>query len=139
MRKLYSYLTYLGLLAFPLFFIFFAIDMNRHFEFTFHYFLMNDLILVIILAACAFAYFKYKRVYLKNSSLYIYNLFSDKLTVITYQNLVSMGRFIPLDPFNYKIVYVDTNNKTKTVFFFKNVLIFDLSSLLDEIKSNNEG
>ena len=139
MKKLYSYLIYAGLVLSPLFFVFFAIDMNRHFEFTFQYFMTNDLILVIVLVAYSYCLLKYKRVYLKDSSsLYIYNLFTNKYTIVTYQNLVSISRFIPLDPFNYKIVYVDSNNKNRTVFFWKDLLIFNFSSILDKMKSGDE-
>jgi hypothetical protein len=108
--------------------------MNQHFKFTLQYFLSNDLILVITLLAFVYVYLKFKRVYLKSSALHIYNLFSGKHVVVNKQNLISIGRFIPLDPFSYKIIYADEDGKAKTIYFFKNVFIFNMNSVLDNLR-----
>lgn len=134
MKKLYSYLMYVWFIVSPIGFIFFAISINRHYEFTIKYFLSNDLIVVILLFLIFYTYIKYKRVYLKNSSLYIYNLFSNKYAVVTKQNLVSIGRFIPFEPFSYKISYIDENNNTKTIYFMKNLFIFNMQEALNDLK-----
>ena len=130
MKKLYSYLTYVSLGLFPFLFIFLIVSMNRQFKFTLAYFLSNDLILVILLITFIFIYIKFKRVYLKNSSLYIYDLFSNKHDIVTKQNLIGIGRFIPFNPFGYKISFVDDNGRTKTVYFIRNLFIFNMNDAL---------
>jgi hypothetical protein len=134
MTRLYSYLTYISLGLFPIAFIFFAINMNQHFKFTLQYFLSNDLILLIFLSAVIYIYIKFKRVYVKSSELYIYSLFSDKHIILNKQNLVSIGRFIPFDPFSYKIIYADEDGNTKTVYFIKDVFIFNMKNILENLR-----
>ena len=135
MKRLYSYLTYVSVGLLPLAFIFFTISMNRHFKLTITYLLSNDLIVLIFLLAIIYSYIKVKRVYIKNASLYIYNIFSNKHVIVNKQNLVSIGRFLPLDPLSYKISYVDENNKIRTAYFIKNLFILNMSDAIVDLGS----
>ena len=135
MKRLYSYLIYIFLVFFPVFFIAFVINMNQHFRLTIAYFFSNDLIALIALLPFIFICIKVKRVYIKDGELLIYNLFSNKCVVVNKVNLVSIGRFIPLDPFSYKISYVDDGSKTRTIYFTKNLFIFNMSDAIVDLRS----
>jgi len=135
MKRLYSYLIYIFLVLFPIFFIAFVISMNQHFRLTIAYFLSNDLIALIALLPFIFICIKVKRVYIKDGELLIYSLFSNKCVVVNKVNLVSIGRFIPLDPFSYKISYVDDGSKTRTIYFTKNLFIFNMSDAIVDLRS----
>lgn len=133
MKRLYSYLMYVGLVGLPIGFIGFAVDANRHFKLTWDYFFSNDLILLIFLAGIFYSYYKLKRVYFMNSSLYIYNIFSNKYEIVNRQNLITVGRFIPFDPLSYKISYVNSKGSTKTIIFMKNLFLFDIKGVFEKL------
>jgi hypothetical protein len=68
-----------------------------------------------------------------NSSLYIYNIFSNKYEIVNRRNLIIIGRFIPFDPLSYRISYMDQNGRVKTIIFMKNLFLNDMKSVLEKM------
>ncbi len=73
-----------------------------------------------------------KRVYYKDSSLYIYNLFSRNFIIVNKDNC-SVERFLFYDPNIWKITYYNENKDAKYVYFIRNLLCDDFNDIIDKL------
>jgi len=78
---------------------------------------------------------KARRVYYQDSSLYCYNLFSNKLQIITKDRLGNVDRWRVLDATNYKILYYDDDNNARTIYFMKNWFLPSFDTILDQLNA----
>jgi F0F1-type ATP synthase assembly protein I len=71
-------------------------------------------------------------VFYKDSTLYIYDLFSSKTILLNKDIVGGLSSYLPLSVFIYKIVYYDANNNAKYIYFIKNFLCSDFDAIIDE-------
>ena len=133
MERIHSFLIYPFLVLFPV--LLFGAVYSFDYKVTLSTELIGPNLLIIFFAGLyVFTLMRYKRVYLKNSSLYVFNLFSTKHIVITKKNLVSIGRFVPFDRLNLKIVDIDGQGNSSAAYFMKNIFIWNLKESLKSLE-----
>jgi len=97
----------------------------------------GDSLLGLILF-CFFAiYFIYvlsksKRVFYKDGSLYVYGLFSNKMKILTKENVGGIETFFPFSPLIWRIVYYNENKNRKVIFFIRNAFCGNFAEIVDE-------
>jgi len=63
-----------------------------------------------------------KRIFYKDGNLYMYELFSDKMTIFTKDYVGGIETFFPFSPFFWRVVYFNENMDRKVIYFIRNVL-----------------
>jgi hypothetical protein len=80
-----------------------------------------------------FTFRRCKRVYYDRSSLYVYEPFSKKQTIVSKDNIGSINKILSYDPRFYKIVYYDDNRDTHYIYFQRNWFLSDFENIVDKI------
>jgi len=98
----------------------------------------SNFMLFIIVFASVFAYLIYyisksRRVYVKDSTLYIYSLFSNKHFIIDKDKFGNIERTQFMNFSHYQVLYYDDANNDKYIYFLKNWLLFDFSDIVDQL------
>lgn len=73
-----------------------------------------------------------KRVFNENTSLYIYNLFSDKRVVLNKANVGGVRKYMFPTPLIWQILYYDENNNAKYVYFIRNALCPNFDDIVEQ-------
>jgi hypothetical protein len=90
-----------------------------------------------VFCLAAISYFSFflsrsKRVFYENTSLYVYNLFSEKKIVLNKANVGGIGKYMFLTPLIWKILYYDENNNAKYVYFIRNALCPNFDDIVEQ-------
>ena len=133
MIKLFSYITYGYLIGF--FYLPIDITLTIVQQSNFSLAALGLLfILVFSLSGIFIWYFKsFKRVYLNVSSLYIYELLSNKSTIVYKKQLVTIVPYRLFLPYTYKTTYTSEGNKIKTVYFIKSFSISNIKTIINDL------
>ena len=91
-----------------------------------------DFFVLALVSYWMFIVSRSKRVYYKETSLYIYDLFSSKVIVLTKAEIGGIFKLTPLSGF-YKIVFYDDNNNAKSIYFSQNQWLSGFSDIIDEL------
>jgi len=133
MIKLFSYITYGYLIGF--FYLPIDITLTIVQQSNFSLAALGLLfILVFSLSGIFIWYFKsFKRVYLNGASLYIYELLSNKSTIVYKKQLVTIVPYRLFLPYTYKTTYTSEGNKIKTVYFIKSFSISNIKTIINDL------
>jgi hypothetical protein len=132
MKRLSSYFIYLFIVVMPLGIIPLIISDGFTRDDMQGYCIYLSLIIFLI-----FVTYHSKRVFYKNSSIYLYNLFSNKFSIINKEKIGGIDRLISYDPNSYKLLYYDDENNVKYIYFIRNNSLGDFSNIIDEINDDN--
>jgi hypothetical protein len=129
MKRLHSFWTYPFVFSFPCFDFFATYSILTTSDFSFRVFFIVALINFIFLAVIIILIKEYKRVYLKDTSLYVYDLYSNTPYILPLEQL----RYVERDNSRvtvlwgvYKVSFLIEDGEYHTVKFMKNKLIFNL-------------
>jgi hypothetical protein len=129
MKRLYSYWTYPFVFVFLFLDVFFTYLLFNTYNVSFKLLFLVALLNLILLAGFIICLKGYKRVYLKDSSLYVYDLYSNIPYILPLEQLRGIerdnSRFAVFWGI-YKASFLIENGNYYTVAFMKNKLIFDL-------------
>lgn len=97
----------------------------------------GDSILAVIVTFSFAIYFIYvlsrsKRVFYKEGNLYVYELFSNKMKILSKDNIGVIETFFPFSPFIWRIVYYNENMDRKVIFLIRNALCDNFDDIVEE-------
>jgi hypothetical protein len=131
MKRLSSYAIYIYVLVplAPIFVLIESWDSIRKGE--------GDSILAVIVTFSFAIYFIYvlsrsKRVFYKEGNLYVYELFSNKMKILSKDNIGVIETFFPFSPFIWRIVYYNENMDRKVIFLIRNALCDNFDDIVEE-------
>lgn len=133
MKRLSSNIIYFVAFGFPVIiipFIFFDFSEDATF--------LSVLFYVFLLAClCYTTYisFNSKRIYYRDNTLFLFDLFTKKRSILRKNRLKGVDRVIATDPTFYKITYVDYNNKIRYVYFMRNHLLPGAGDIINKLNS----
>jgi hypothetical protein len=134
MKRLSSYAIYLFIVGGPILIIYQIISDRLEFPRTP---IGPDCGFLAFLIYLIFVALNTKRVIYKNSSIYLYNLFSNKFSIIYKEKIGSIKRLITFDPTSYKLLYYDDENNAKYIYFMRNFFLDDFNNIIDELTDDN--
>ncbi len=138
MTRLFSYITY-GLIT--VYFIASIMTVSIIFQLSGFSLLSGSSLLgigILLSLACGLAGIAYwfyrhcKRVYLNGSSIYLYDLFSNKLEIIYKLQIVDI-EFYMSKPYTYTITYTNSKNEIKSVYFIKSFSIYNMDDIITDL------
>ena len=135
MLRLSSYSVYIFLFIIPAFFIVIVVAILTDGE---PKELLYTLFYAPLFAFWVYVIYQSKRIYYKESELYLFGLFSNKVEVVKKDQGASIEkRNLSLfrDTGTYKLTYWVSNDKVKTIWFAVNSFLDNPNEIIDKINS----